>query len=357
MAILKYFYYKDYSNIKLIRYSNFSVIRVIYEKTNPKFNLFYRKIKEKERVKFYEYAFESSKENLTTLGVSFSVLRKFCTINRFLLGLPSKLLMRGMKDYFVEKNGKIVAGYTIIKDKNSSGCELANLFTRSEFQGKGIGNCVMKRIIDDHGDTKITLGVDQRNQRAIHLYKKYEFKVKSIMKEYVVSIPFTTKPIPKGFSIRRATREDLARLADSNDIVDANPEKLVEKYRNSFNKTKKRKIRLNYELPMVLLHKNNIIGIAKARWTKGTPHTAFITVDAISESFAEVYPCFIEYIAKELQKMEFTKFLWTMNESTVSDLFYKEIKPFIGEPWRVGFKMERKSFIGIDETENGFQSF
>ncbi|MHA1202779.1 MAG: hypothetical protein ACTSQ4_09685 [Candidatus Heimdallarchaeaceae archaeon] len=80
-------------------------------------DLEFRKIKERERMSFYEFAFESTKDRASTLGISFDFLKKFCKINRILLGLPGKILMKDIDDIVTEIDGEIAAGFTIMYDK------------------------------------------------------------------------------------------------------------------------------------------------------------------------------------------------------------------------------------------------
>ena len=141
-------------------------------------NLKFRRIKEKERMFFYESAFESTRDfSENIIGIDFAVLKKICMINRFLLGVPFKILAKNMKDFFIEYEGQVVAGYTMIFDKKTDSYELGNLFTRPNFQGRGIGNIVMKKIIKDYGHKTIKLSVNNTNEAALHLYKKMGFKV------------------------------------------------------------------------------------------------------------------------------------------------------------------------------------
>lgn len=309
------------------------------EKIVSKRSLVFKKIKEKERMQFYEFAFESTKENLSKLGVSLNVLKKFCKINRILLGLPAKLIMKNMKDFFVINNGEIVAGYTIIFNKKEDEYELANLFTRPEYQGIGIGNKVMQKIVEEYGEKTISLGVDEKNTIALHLYEKYDFKKKSSMKQFIIELPLKTKNLPENYSARLAVKSDLNFLEKITDNV-PDMENLPKIYKNSFNKTKNKKLRLSYQLPVVLLKRNDIVGIARAEWSKGTKETANIIATGIIHDAVDAYPGFIGFITQKLSKMGFTKVIWTNNEKT--EPFFNSLKPFIGEPWRNGLKMERK---------------
>lgn len=307
-------------------------------------NLVFRKIKEKERMLFIEYAMESTRDHAGALGISFDFLKKFYKINRVLLGIPAKWLMKGMIDIVAENNGEIVAGFTILYDKRKDEYQLGNYFTRPEFQGQGIGNAVLKKIITDYGEKKITLGVNSTNAVAIHLYKKYGFKEKSAIQEFIGETPLKTKPLPEGYSTRVAVKEDLTRLGRL--ITELpNTESLPRLYKGSFNKAQRKKLRLSNELPAVLIKNGEIAGIGRAIWSKGRPHTASIIIAAILPEASIAYPCFFSFLTEEIQQYGITHFTWESNTQT--ERFAEMMKTFLGEPARIGIKMERdKNSIG-----------
>ncbi|MFX0066330.1 MAG: GNAT family N-acetyltransferase [Candidatus Hermodarchaeota archaeon] len=302
-------------------------------------NLVFRKIKEKERMLFIEYAMESTRDHAGALGISFDFLKKFYKINRVLLGIPAKLLMKGMIDIVVENNQEIVAGFTILHDKREDEYQLGNYFTRPEFQGQGIGNTVLKKVITDYGDKKITLGVNSTNVVAIHLYEKYGFEKKSVIQEFIGETPLKTKPLPEEYSIRVAVKEDLTRLGR---LITELPkmENLPRLFKNSFNKAQRKKLRLTNEVPAVLIKDGEIAGIGRAIWSKGRPHTASIIITAILPEASIAYPCFFSFLTEEIQQYGITHFTWELNSQT--ERFAKVMKPFLGVPIRIGIRMERK---------------
>ncbi len=308
------------------------------KRINPK-DLKYRRIKERERMTFYEYAFESTidfAENV--IGINFDVLKKICKINRMLLGLPFKILVRNMKDIFVEHQDEIVAGYTLIYDKKKDEFELGNLFTRPEFQGRGIGNAVMQCVVEDCENKTIKLSVNKTNEAAIHLYKKYGFQEDYSIKEYFQEIPLEVESPPNGFIVRFAIKEDLDNL---NRIVTEIPEMkdLPKKYKKTFNKTEKKKLRMQNQLPAVLVKNGEIMGIGRALWSKGAPETAQIAAVAFLPETKEAYPYFVSFLTKQIKKFGVKKFSWTNNRKT--EQFAEFLEPFLKKPTRTGLEMSR----------------
>ena len=308
------------------------------EKINPS-ELKYRRIREKERMQFYDYAMESTREySENVIGIDFNMLRKICKINSILLGIPFKILARNMKDFFVEFQGEIVAGYTIIYSKKKDTFELGNLFTRPEFQRRSIGNSVMQKIISDYGDSTIKLSVNNFNEAALHLYRKYGFQENYSIKEYFQKIPLEVDSIPNGFQVRLATKEDLGKLdrimTELPDMKD-----LSKRYRKTLDKTKKKKLRMENHLPAVIEKNGEILGIGRAFWSKGAPETAQIAAIAILPEAREVYPFFISFLSKEVELFGLKKISWTRNQKT--EVFAEILEPYLDEPTRIGYSMSR----------------
>ena len=79
----------------------------IKAENHDKSQYLFRSIKEKERMAFYEYAFESTRDfSEKEKGFNFFFLKRFCQLNRLVLGLPFKILTRNVKDIVVKFNGK-----------------------------------------------------------------------------------------------------------------------------------------------------------------------------------------------------------------------------------------------------------
>ena len=62
--------------------------------------------------------------------------------------------------------------------------DLLNIIVKPEYQNQGIGSALLKYIIDNKQDKKIMLEVRSKNINAIKLYKKYDFKIINIRKNY-----------------------------------------------------------------------------------------------------------------------------------------------------------------------------
>ncbi|MHA1200265.1 MAG: GNAT family N-acetyltransferase [Candidatus Heimdallarchaeaceae archaeon] len=307
-------------------------------KINP-IDLKYRSIKEKERMLFFDYAFESVRDFAeNVIGINFESLEKMCKINRVLLGLPFKIFASNVKDFFIEYEDEIVAGYTIIYDKKKDAYELGNLFTKPEFQGRGIGNIVIQKIIDEYGHKTIKLSVDNFNEAALHLYRKYGFKEDYSTKEYFQEIPLEIDLYPDDFHVRLATKEDIERLDRiNNEIPDLRD--LKKNYKKSLGKTENKKLRLQNFLPAVIEKNGEILGIGRAIWSKGAPKTAMIAAIAILPEAKEAYPLLISFLTKEAEQYGLEKFSWSHTQKT--DIFAEYLEPYLNEPARIGYEMSR----------------
>lgn len=62
--------------------------------------------------------------------------------------------------------------------------DLLNIIVKPEFKNQGIGSILLKYIIDNKQNKKIMLEVRSKNINAIKLYKKYDFKIINIRKNY-----------------------------------------------------------------------------------------------------------------------------------------------------------------------------
>ncbi len=88
--------------------------------------------------------------------------------------------------YFVLKNKNEVVGFlecSIVLDE----AELYEIAIKSEFQGKGFSNYLMRFFIDfckEKNVKTIFLEVNTINSKAISLYKKFGFKEYSVRKNY-----------------------------------------------------------------------------------------------------------------------------------------------------------------------------
>ncbi len=300
-------------------------------------DLQFRKIREKERMLFYNYAFESTKDRANTIGISFEFLEKFCKINNILLGLPGKLLMRNVIDYVTEVEGEIAAGFTIIYDKKKNKYSLGNVFTRPKFQGRGLGNIVMQYVISLYGNKTIDLGVDRINTIAIHLYEKYGFKEESLENEYLGELPFPKINPPEGYTTRLAEKSDLNNLHKLKELPDM--QNIDKNYSKTFNKTKKKKLRITNQFPGILLKEDQVVGIGRALWNRGVPDTAQIIASAVLPEAAEAYASFISFLANKSHEYGLKKYIWNQNKNTKH--FSTIMEPILGEPFRSGLIMKR----------------
>ena len=88
--------------------------------------------------------------------------------------------------YFVAKNKNEILGFIGII-KNIDFVEILNVVVKKDFRNKGIGNQLLQKIIEVAKEMKmqeIYLEVNEKNENAIKLYKKNNFKKIGERKKY-----------------------------------------------------------------------------------------------------------------------------------------------------------------------------
>ena len=86
----------------------------------------------------------------------------------------------------VLRDAKTIHAFAIHSTKVGE-CHLFNLCVHPDAQGKGYGNWILERVIEDakkDGAEMIYLEVRKSNDRAMRLYKKYGFKQTGERKDY-----------------------------------------------------------------------------------------------------------------------------------------------------------------------------
>jgi GNAT superfamily N-acetyltransferase len=94
------------------------------------------------------------------------------------LGNPDKnIIQKGGFIFFAKKDGEIAGTFALIREKDDE-YELAKMAVGEDYQGKGIGQAMLRFSIDHArklGAGKLVLFSNTRLQPAIHLYKKFGF--------------------------------------------------------------------------------------------------------------------------------------------------------------------------------------
>ena len=88
--------------------------------------------------------------------------------------------------YFVAKNKNEILGFIGIT-KNIDFVEILNVVVKKDFRNKGIGNQLLQKIIEVAKEMKmqeIYLEVNEKNENAIKLYEKNNFKKIGERKKY-----------------------------------------------------------------------------------------------------------------------------------------------------------------------------
>lgn len=84
--------------------------------------------------------------------------------------------------YVYESEGQIMGYlvlYTLIDE-----IEIANISVKKEYQGRKIGNYLMKFVLNKYRGYNFYLEVREDNKRAISLYEKFGFKSYYLRKDY-----------------------------------------------------------------------------------------------------------------------------------------------------------------------------
>ncbi|MHA1503523.1 MAG: GNAT family N-acetyltransferase, partial [Candidatus Heimdallarchaeota archaeon] len=248
--------------------------------------LTFRKVKEKERLEFYQNAMEAVNEYATSsLGFNWDSFKRLLKLNQLTLGLIAKIFMKNMVDYAVIYQDKMIAGF------------------------------LLNRVIGECSDKPIKLDVDVKNEVAIHIYQKYGFKEIDRTKEFIEQLPFFTKPFATGFSARLLEKEDIEVVVESlNEIPKI--DLIAKAYKKALKKKKKKKLQIDNQVPCVLLKNEKIVGIGRAMWSKTIPNTASIHASAILPEANEQYPTFLTFITNELISYDIKKFIWNLTERT-----------------------------------------
>ncbi|MGN0532029.1 MAG: GNAT family N-acetyltransferase [Eubacterium sp.] len=87
--------------------------------------------------------------------------------------------------YLMKYKDKYIASCDLVYDygeytKENAKVYLSRLIVKKEYRNKGIGQKLLKYMIalcKEKGYQQITVGVDTDNKNAIHIYKKFGFKI------------------------------------------------------------------------------------------------------------------------------------------------------------------------------------
>lgn len=86
-------------------------------------------------------------------------------------------------DLLVLLEDKELIGYLFISEIMGE-ASIDNIAIKKEFRSKGYSKVIMDYVIEHYGNMPITLEVRVGNEPAIELYKKYDFKIEGIRKDY-----------------------------------------------------------------------------------------------------------------------------------------------------------------------------
>lgn len=83
----------------------------------------------------------------------------------------------------VSVDNNIVNGYLYAQDLGDN-IDLLSVFVDNKYRLKHIGSSLLENLINEYPDKTITLEVEENNESAIALYKKFNFKIVNTRKNY-----------------------------------------------------------------------------------------------------------------------------------------------------------------------------
>lgn len=267
--------------------------------------------------------------------------RLLAFLNRFSLGIPRRYLFRGQQLYVLENPlaKEVVAVLSLKSTEQGQSLHVDSVAVKPGMEGQGIGTELIEQLVNRFGSTDLTLDVRQDNTPAVKLYSKFGFITESESTTYVFNNPITTKPFPEGYSARLAQPSDLENL---NLIIEKVPDMndLKEAYQNSFGVVHRRFYRRRHQLPVVLLHNDQVVGLGRALWTRGSQQASAVATAVILEA-AEAYPGFISFLSSKLAEQGVQRGAWT--NFTRHQPFLKYLEPYLDPPRRSYYFMRRTS--------------
>ena len=103
----------------------------------------------------------------------------FQSFEQELKSLPGRYALPGGRLYIAREDGK-AAGCVALRPLDGGNCEMKRLYVRPEFRGTGMGEALVRRIIQDAaaiGYRRMVLDTLITMQPAIRLYQKLGFMV------------------------------------------------------------------------------------------------------------------------------------------------------------------------------------
>jgi GNAT superfamily N-acetyltransferase len=165
-------------------------------------------------------------------------------INLLLLGIPRKIILKILKIIFLEKDGEKIGGFLLVdKLKDRGYFHFGGFFIRTKYQGRGFGTIAMDKLIAEYGHHNLTLGVDENNTIALHLYKKHGFYITETLQKFIFDLPLVKQIVSNKYSFHSPSIDELPDISKKIQNISSNEEfskeletfgrkKKTEKYNN-----------------------------------------------------------------------------------------------------------------------------
>lgn len=103
-------------------------------------------------------------------------------INSFLTYFDTKIDINPFRKYLVYED-KAILVYSLIYDR----LEIDYIYVKEEYRGNGIASILLEYLFKKHGYS-CSLEVRVDNKEAINLYKKFNFEIVTIRKNYYKNV-------------------------------------------------------------------------------------------------------------------------------------------------------------------------
>ena len=291
-----------------------------------------------ELFNFFKFAINAETPNLRYKPIVLFGVFLLMLINIFFLTIPQRLLLRIVDMAFVELDGQTVGGFLVVDKLKSRGYyHFGAFFIRPVYQGKGYGNQVMAIIVEGYGHSKITLGVDGNNERAINLYKKYGFKISESVQKYQIPLPLGKQdfePPPEDYVIESLNEDFLDELVNSSDKIHTLPN--INEFYKDFEEYQKNKRFTNKQV-LLIRYKRQIIGLGRINWKTLRNKAKF--EGTILKEHIEAFSYLFRHCADLTANQGASILEWIRTRQ--NEFLFQSMESFLNSPGKYELSMER----------------
>ncbi|MHA1966198.1 MAG: GNAT family N-acetyltransferase [Candidatus Hodarchaeales archaeon] len=296
----------------------------------------FREARSYELFRFFKYAINAEQPNLKFKKVIFIFLFLLMFINLLLLGIPRKIILKILKIIFLEKDGEKIGGFLLVdKLKDRGYFHFGGFFIRPKYQGRGFGTIAMDKLIAEYGHHNLTLGVDENNTIALHLYKKHGFYITETLQKFIFDLPLVKQIVSNKYSFHSPSIDELPDISKKIQNISSNEE--FSKELETFGRKKK----LKNTIIIIAMENDIFIGFCYAKWKKGK--TKAIFNGSIKNEYTAIFPLMMQHVSILLQKQGIIQLEWKRNKQT--EFLHDSLNQILNQPVSSKLNMERKGII------------